>query len=49
MTVLLTATMLAACGSKEEETVEPVEQQEEVRIEIAAEAEAFKATRRNFR
>ena len=43
MTVLLAASMLAACGSKEEKTVEPVEQQEEVNIEVATEAEAFKS------
>ena len=43
MTVILAASMLAACGSKEEKKAEPVEQQEEVNIEVATEAEAFKA------
>ena len=42
VTVLLAASMLAACNSKEEKTEEPVEQKEVVKIEIAAEAEAFK-------
>ena len=43
MLVLLAASMLAACGSKEEKAVEPLEQQEEAKIEVAAEMEAFRA------
>ena len=42
ITFLLATSMLTACGSKEEKAVEPVEQQEEVKIEVATEAEAFK-------
>lgn len=46
MTILLAASVLTACGTKEDETVEPiepVEQQEEVKVEVAAEANEFKA------
>ena len=43
MAVLLATSILAACGEKKEEAVEPVEQQQEVKVEVAAEANAFKA------
>lgn len=44
MAVLLATSVLAACGEKKEEAaVEPVEQQQEVKVEVAAEANAFKA------
>lgn len=45
MAVLLVASVLTACNSKEEETVAPIEpvEQEEVKIEVAAEADQYKA------
>lgn len=44
MVILLATSILAACGEKKEEAaVEPVEQQQEVKVEVAAEANAFKA------